>query len=94
MPQVHHGVARDMLIINQSKLFNSMPKRLKSGRYHSWAVEHASFPDELDILACDEELNTIMAFEHKQFHITGIQFHPESVLTEYGLKMIENWIHS
>jgi anthranilate synthase component 2 len=61
------------------------------GRYHSWAVSDAGLPGELKVTARDRD-GVMMALSHASYHVKGVQFHPESVLTEYGKQMIENWV--
>ena len=62
------------------------------GRYHSWAVNKEDLPKELEITAVDDS-GSIMAIRHKTYDLSAVQFHPESVLTEHGLQMIENWVN-
>ena len=88
---VFHGVATPMEIIGDDTLFRNIPKKLNVGRYHSWAVNKNDLPNDLEVTAVDEQ-GSIMALKHKTFDVRGVQFHPESVLTEHGLQMIENWI--
>lgn len=94
MDEVHHGVSRSTKICTHSTIFKDLPEEIKTGRYHSWAVNSDTLSNDLKVLAIDKEQKTIMALEHKIYDIIGIQFHPESVLTEHGLKMIENWLKS
>ena len=61
------------------------------GRYHSWVVSKENFPDCLEITAESDE-GQIMALKHKTLNVRGIQFHPESVLTTDGRKMLQNWM--
>jgi len=68
-----------------------MGNELEVGLYHSWAVDAATLPDELDVTAVGED-NICMAITHKTLPIKGVQFHPESVLTVDGIKIIENFI--
>ncbi len=90
-----HGVATPIKITDQSeKLFIGLPERFQVGRYHSWVVDTAGFPGELSITAIDEKDNTIMALRHRKFDVRGVQFHPESILTEYGRAMMQNWLKS
>ncbi|MBN2669943.1 MAG: aminodeoxychorismate/anthranilate synthase component II [Bacteroidales bacterium] len=91
MKEVHHGFARNMLLSND-ELWETLPKAIKSARYHSWAVSQKNFSDDLKVIAIDAENKHIMAIKHKSYPIIGLQFHPESVLTENGLQIIENWI--
>ena len=73
------------------KLINLKEVEIPVGRYHSWVVDSDSLPDCLEVTAVSAE-GYIMAIRHKEFDVRGIQFHPESVLTPDGKKMIENWI--
>lgn len=91
LPQVHHGISSEIDVIEEDVLFDGLPKRLEVGRYHSWAAEKESLPDCLKITAVDEE-GMIMALAHKDFDVRGVQFHPESVLTPEGEKMLKNWL--
>ena len=65
--------------------------RIEVGRYHSWIVSDENFPDELEVTARDEN-NYIMALQHKKYDVQGVQFHPESVLTPDGEKILRNWL--
>ncbi|MDR0419183.1 MAG: aminodeoxychorismate/anthranilate synthase component II [Prevotellaceae bacterium] len=92
LDNVYHGVATNINIIKEDILFNGLSNTIEVGRYHSWIVSQKAFPyDTLDITAVDDEGN-IMALAHKTYDVRGVQFHPESVLTSQGLKMIENWL--
>ena len=73
------------------QIFEEIPNTFFSGRYHSWVVDEKTLPKELQITAIDC-LGLIQAIKHKVFPLSAVQFHPESVLTEYGQMMIENWI--
>ena len=73
-------------------LFQNLPDELEAGRYHSWIVSDANFPGELEVTARDEN-NYIMALQHKNFDVQGVQFHPESVLTPNGEKIMRNWLN-
>jgi anthranilate synthase component II len=93
---VYHGVAT-RIKINSSRIpsandvFNSLPGELEAGRYHSWIVSKENFPAELEITAEDEN-GYIMGLRHKTLDVQGVQFHPESVLTPMGEKMMRNWL--
>ena len=94
LKEVLHGVAVPIQVTEESEpIFRGMPATIKTGRYHSWAVSNNAFPEELTTTAVDAKGN-IMAFRHTEYDLSGVQFHPESLLTEHGLKMIENWIRS
>lgn len=92
LPIVFHGVATNVDLTDViDPLFTGLPKSFRVCRYHSWAVAPESTNDDLQITAVDAEGN-IMALKHAKYDIRGVQFHPESVMTEHGIKMIENWI--
>ena len=93
LERVFHGVATEMRITKDDVIFKGIPKTFKAGRYHSWVVDKENFPDTLEITAEDES-GLIMGLRHKKYDVRGVQFHPESILTEHGLKMIENWVRS
>ena len=91
LPTVYHGIATPVNIINNDLIFNDCPKTFIAGRYHSWVIKNESLPHELIVTAIDEN-NNIMAAKHKTFDVRGVQFHPESILSEYGEKIIKNWL--
>ena len=72
-------------------IFEGLPKTFLTGRYHSWVVDEQSLPPELLITALDS-LGLIMAIKHREYPLSAVQFHPESVLTEHGRQIIKNWI--
>jgi anthranilate synthase component 2 len=87
-----HGTATNIQIKDESEiLFKGLPNQFKVGRYHSWAVKSDNLPDELMITAEDEH-GVMMALRHQTLDVRGVQFHPESVLTEFGKEMIKNWL--
>lgn len=93
---VFHGVATKIQVGSQesgvrSKLFKGLPDEIEVGRYHSWIIGDDNFPDELEVMARDEQ-GYIMALQHKTFDVQGVQFHPESVLTPDGEKILRNWL--
>ncbi|WP_419802280.1 anthranilate synthase component II [Mucilaginibacter sp.] len=88
-----HGLSTPIKVIDlEEKLFFGLPETFNVGRYHSWVVAEKGFPDELQITAIDENDNSIMAMRHKNYDVRGVQFHPESVLTEHGKQMMHNWL--
>jgi len=94
MDKVYHGVATKMRCMDENDtLFKDIPNEFEAGRYHSWIAEKETFPNELKITAIDEEGN-IMALSHKKYNIKAVQFHPESVLTPKGRKIIKNFIEN
>lgn len=93
MNKVLHGIATPVNIVSRStSLFDGIPDLFDAGRYHSWIVDNDGFPDCLEITSVDYE-NRIMSLRHKEFKVEGVQFHPESVLTPMGEKLIENWLY-
>ncbi len=91
LPEVHHGVTSQAIILDHEILFKDLPGEIEVGRYHSWAVSKEGFPDCLQITAIDEN-GMIMALRHKQYDVRGVQFHPESVLTPDGEQILKNWL--
>ena len=93
LSQPMHGIATPILVTDQEeKLFVGLPQSFKVGRYHSWVVDEKAIPGSLTVTAIDEADNSVMALRHNQFDVRGVQFHPESVLTEYGKKLMQNWL--
>ena len=90
LSEVFHGVATPCHIVIDDPIFSGMERTITIGRYHSWVVSEEAFPDCLEITA--EIDGQIMALRHKTLNVRGIQFHPESVLTPDGKKMIQNWM--
>ena len=88
---VNHGVSNEIIINENDYIFNSLPKKINVGLYHSWFVDKKNFPKEL-IVTSNNKAGNIYSFKHSKFDIRGVQFHPESIMTEYGLKIIENWV--
>ncbi|MHB8208417.1 anthranilate synthase component II [Mucilaginibacter sp.] len=94
LKQPMHGIATPIKVTDASeKIFAGLPKSFKVGRYHSWVVDEKSIPDVLTVTAIDEEDNSVMALRHKEYDVCGVQFHPESILTEFGKEMMANWIY-
>jgi anthranilate synthase component II len=88
---VYHGVATPVTIENGNQLFEGLPNEINVGRYHSWIIDEEGFPADLEITARDNN-GYIMALQHKNYDIRGVQFHPESVLTPEGEKILRNWL--
>ncbi len=89
---VFHGVATNCQLLNgASPLFKGLPGKIEVGRYHSWIVADDDLPDVLEVTARDEN-NYIMGLQHKTYDVQGVQFHPESVLTPEGEKIMRNWL--
>ncbi|HKL33488.1 MAG TPA: aminodeoxychorismate/anthranilate synthase component II [Tangfeifania sp.] len=94
MNKVIHGMGTPVKLTgSKSVLFNDLPDSFDVGRYHSWIVKKENLPDCFEITSLDEE-GRIMSMKHKEYDVQGVQFHPESVLTPLGEKMIENWLRA
>ncbi len=92
LEKVYHGVATNIaIIVDDETLFYGLEKKIVVGRYHSWVVSNHNFPKVLEITAVDEN-GEIMSLRHKNFDVRGVQFHPESLLTTHGKKIIKNWL--
>ncbi len=93
LSQPMHGIATPIKVTDKDEpLFKNLPESFKVGRYHSWVVDEDGLPDVLKVTAIDETDNSLMAISHKQYDVRGVQFHPESVLTEFGKEMMKNWL--
>ena len=90
MPEVNHGREFETAIIQDDYIYKDVPKLFFSGRYHSWIVDHNNLPAELEVTSLDKDY--IMSIRHKHYDIRGVQFHPESVMTKFGKKILENWV--
>jgi len=86
-----HGKASEIELYEGCRLFNSLPCRIKAGRYHSLIVRNENLPYKLKVTARTPD-GEIMGLEHRDYHIYGIQFHPESILTPDGKKILENFL--
>lgn len=98
LSKVYHGVSTPVHLVPNTipspfgnDWFNGLDTTLEVGRYHSWVLQQEGFPDELEVTSIDDS-GMIMSLRHKKFNIQGVQFHPESVLTTNGKKMLENWL--
>ncbi len=92
LSSVFHGVATPChLSTKNCQLFQGLPEQIEVGRYHSWVVKQEGFPEELEITATDDN-NYIMGLQHKKYDVKGVQFHPESVLTPDGERILRNWL--
>ncbi|SHI87999.1 anthranilate synthase component 2 [Hymenobacter daecheongensis DSM 21074] len=91
LPQVLHGLATEARVVAPDKLFDGLPETFNVGRYHSWSVRPESVPAALEVTAVDAD-GQVLAFRHREFDVRGVQFHPESILTEHGHQMLRNWL--
>jgi anthranilate synthase/aminodeoxychorismate synthase-like glutamine amidotransferase len=91
LPTVCHGQAHIINVDKSAKLYANMPESFKVGLYHSWAVSKKNLPENIMITA-ESENGIIMSMQHKTLDIHGIQYHPESFLSENGLQIINNFL--
>jgi anthranilate synthase component 2 len=93
LDDVFHGVATKVEItVDDEVLFKNMDKSIEVGRYHSWVVD-ANLPEQLEATSFDAN-GQVMSLRHKIYDVKGVQYHPESVLTPNGKKILENWVNS
>ncbi|MGB5820415.1 MAG: aminodeoxychorismate/anthranilate synthase component II [Saonia sp.] len=92
LDQVYHGIATTIQITEDDALFTKLPKEIEVGRYHSWVVD-PHLPQVLEATSFDEN-GQVMSLRHKTYDVCAVQFHPESVLTPHGKKILENWLAS
>ncbi|HBK82296.1 MAG TPA: aminodeoxychorismate/anthranilate synthase component II [Flavobacterium sp.] len=93
LEKVYHGVATQVFEIENDIIFKDLPKEMTVGRYHSWVVSNNNLPEDLIVTSTDES-GQIMSLKHKVYDVKGVQYHPESVLTPNGKKILENWLHN
>lgn len=91
LPVVFHGLSTPVTLTNPDPLFNNCPRTFRAGRYHSWVIDESRISSELIVTAVDEQQH-IMALRHREYDVKGVQFHPESILSEYGETIIKNWL--
>jgi anthranilate synthase component II len=93
LEKVHHGVSAQITVTSDDEpLYNGLGNQISVGRYHSWSVDPATLPSCLEVTAVDEN-GHIMSLRHKTYNVRGVQYHPESVLTPEGKKILENWLN-
>lgn len=91
LPQVYHGMVTPVEIIENDSLFQGLPSTFNVCRYHSWVIEKSSLPESMEVTSVAENGN-IMSIKHKEHNVRGVQFHPESIMTEHGKTLISNWL--
>lgn len=92
LEKVYHGVATNIKIqVQDEPLFKDIDSEIEVGRYHSWVVNPIDFPEVLEITSLDEN-GQIMSLRHRTYDVCAVQFHPESILTPNGKKILENWV--
>lgn len=91
LDKVYHGIATNVkTVVDDELLFKGLGREFEVGRYHSWVVD-TNLPDVLEATSFDEN-GQVMSLRHRTYDVRGVQFHPESVLTPNGKKMLENWV--
>jgi anthranilate synthase component II len=90
---VFHGVARKVIVKEPDILFSNCPRIFTAGRYHSWVVDENKISSDLIVTAVDEN-NLVMAAKHCRYDVRGVQFHPESILSEHGELILRNWLYN
>jgi anthranilate synthase component 2 len=90
LSEVLHGVA-SKVTVNQDLLFEGIPDTFNIGRYHSWVINEATLSKDLEVIGRTPD-KQIMAVRHKKYDVRGVQFHPESILTENGVSIMKNWL--
>jgi anthranilate synthase component 2 len=93
LKKVYHGLATSIRVLQSDPLFKNCPESFNVGRYHSWVIDKDCLPKELHVIAEDENGN-IMAGRHYKDRVCGVQFHPESILSQYGEVLMHNWLNS
>ena len=92
LPKVYHGIATPIQIVDKNEaIFKNVPAEILVGRYHSWAVVRETLPAELKITAVDTE-GVIMGLSHVEYDVKGVQFHPESIMTDYGKQILRDFL--
>jgi len=91
--RVFHGIATPIHVLERSGLFANCPVTFHAARYHSWVIDEKNIPPDLVVTAVDEN-GYIMGIRHSTLPVFGVQFHPESVLSEHGETIITNWLNS
>ncbi len=91
LPKPLHGIRNIGHQLFDDEIFENIPEKFNIGHYHSWNFQDEAFPNDLQISLRDEN-GLIMAFKHAEYKLRGLQFHPESVMTEHGLQIINNWL--
>ncbi len=92
LTNVFHGVASRIEVVESDPLFEGVEESFDAGRYHSWCVSDEALPEVIAVTAVDGEEGRIMAIRHKEYDVRGVQFHPESIMTPVGDKIIGNWL--
>jgi anthranilate synthase component 2 len=90
LSEVLHGVA-SKVTVSPDLLFEGIPEKFNIARYHSWVINEATLSKDLEVIGRTPD-QQIMAIRHKVYDTRGVQFHPESILTENGVAIMKNWL--
>ena len=90
LDEVYHGVATKIRITEEDELFTDLPREMEVGRYHSWVVD-PELPETLLATSFDEN-GQLRSLRHREYDVSAVQFHPESVLTPHGKQILKNWL--
>jgi len=94
LKKVYHGLSTQVFVLDSTDvLFRDIPVTFNAGRYHSWIISNKNIPECLKVTCIDSD-QMIMAVRHRNYDVAGVQFHPESVLTENGINIIRNWVNN
>ena len=91
LPTVFHGIVTPIYVKDKTGIFSELPTDFQVCRYHSWVIAEENLPKDLLVTSRDAD-GTIMSIRHKLHDVQGVQFHPESIMTEHGKQLIKNWI--
>ncbi|MCP4458212.1 MAG: aminodeoxychorismate/anthranilate synthase component II [Cytophagales bacterium] len=91
LPKVYHGIVTRVNLEMEDTLFQDIPEQFNACRYHSWVIKDENLTKDLLVTSRDDS-GIIMSIRHKRYDVRGVQFHPESIMTEYGKQLIKNWI--
>ncbi len=93
LDRVYHGISQRVIVKKpQDPVFRNLPESFDGGVYHSWALDPTGMPEELVVTAVSED-GIVMGVRHRRHDITGLQFHPESVMTTMGERIMRNWLN-
>jgi len=93
LEDVMHGVSSEIIFTKEELIFKNIPNQIQVGHYHSWVIDEKTMPNCFEVTSKNED-GMIMSIKHKEYDLKGVQFHPESILTQHGLLIIKNWIFS
>ncbi|MEM7299323.1 MAG: aminodeoxychorismate/anthranilate synthase component II [Bacteroidota bacterium] len=92
LTKVFHGIQTQMQVTEaDTVLLKGIPTSFQAGRYHSWVIQKDTLPADFRITAVDDT-GEIMAIQHREYDVHGLQFHPESIMTDHGYQMLENFL--